>query len=293
MHTRIRGRSVVLLTLALSFCFVSAALLVGCGHSSIYRTQTRTRSKQVLLSELTSAPWTVTELEGEEGLEDVLATATPSITFDKDGTVKVFTGIETLKGSWMGDDKGSLVFSLDTTNVNPKDAPANLIAARDRLLICIKRVHKYLLKDKGTELKLYDDQGAALLEAERGSRTAYLDYYWNCIGYLDEKSGGFVSPVAHSELNMVFDSDTIKGFSGTNTFNASYDVEDNHIKVYNVIGAENQALDEKLNQQQEEFYKDLKKSYRIEVSGSHLVLYDAQGIVLAEFTRGNHISGDI
>jgi heat shock protein HslJ len=111
------------------------------------------------------------------------------------------------------------------------------------------------------------------------SPNTLTDTTWS-LANLHSQSAG-----SHPQVTIEFEDSTINGTDGCNRYSASYTVKDGKFSVNKNIAATKMACPEPIMQQAAAYITALTQAATYKIDGQQLMLLDANGAVLAIFTR--------
>lgn len=225
--------------------------------------------------------WQIIAMKGSTGLDRVTSTTSPTLTFNADKTIRAFGGINTVTGEWTGSDDGKLSIKPTVTTLMAGDE--TLVAQEDTYLELLRQVTQFRIARNGAVLFMADSQGKIILAATTGQDKGLEGKVWNCRGYLESSTTGFVSPVKNSKLTIEFMADSVKGTSGINDYTANYIIENDTLKFTKVVRTKLPSTDNALVNQESYFYQALKDTVRYTLDQNVLTFYNAAGEVVLEF----------
>lgn len=266
---------------------MAGAVLAGCGRAAQKTTTSTGTTKTKRVAGVTQTKflegltWQIIAMKGSTGLDRVTSTTSPTLTFNTDKSIRAFGGINTVTGEWTGSDDGKLSIKPTVTTLMAGDE--TLVAQEDTYLELLRQVTQFRIARNGAELFMADSQGKIILAATTGQDKGLEGKVWNCRGYFESSTTGFVSPVKNSKLTIEFMADSVKGTSGINDYTANYIIENDTLKFTKVVRTKLPSTDNALVNQESYFYQALKDTVRYTLDQNVLTFYNAAGEVVLEF----------
>lgn len=221
-----------------------------------------------------SNPWVLTEINGQP----VLPGSLPTLRFESDraggnGSCNGFGGEYTLNGDQL--TFGPLVSTLMAC-MEP-----GVMEQESAYLAALQATTRYQIKDG--RLQLLDASGAIVLvfdpqDMNLQGKTWQLSFY--------NDGSALVSVLENTQPTLVFDGETVRGSGGCNQFSGSFKLEGQSLSLGGLAATEMACPEpEGLMQQEAAYLAVLAQITGYRMEGAGLSLLNADGIVLAEFTR--------
>lgn len=219
--------------------------------------------------------WVLEQINGKPVIENTL----PTLSFNAeqavagDASCNRFMGTSTIKGN-------TLSFgSLGSTEMACLE-PAGLMDQEAAYLAALETVKTYRIEDG--KLVLVNASGEDVLRFSAQDMSLEGDP-WHLYSFNDGQN--LVSLVGESEITAQFSAGSISGTSGCNTYNGSYKLQDLDLSFESIASTLMQCEDENVMNQETAYLQALAKVTHYLVEGKQLTLYDANNLVIAQFSR--------
>lgn len=232
---------------------------------------------------LTGVTWIMTSYNNGTGaVVSALPGAKVTAIFEDDGNLGGSAGCNSYSAAYKLDGQ-SLTIDQAATTLMACSEPAGIMDQEAAYLKALESVASFELK--GDHLMLYTADGAIAAEFNFAESAGLANTEWELSLYY---VGGdaVTSPLAGTTLTAHFAADgKISGSAGCNRYQGSYQVAGNSLTIGPVVSTKMACTDPAgVNEQEVAYLVILENTAAYQIKGDTLILLDANGAPLAEFT---------
>ncbi len=221
--------------------------------------------------DLTGKAWALTDLGGNAPLAGTSVT----IQFKTDGTLAGSAGCNQYGGKYTTSGSNITISNVNSTMMA---CPQPVMDQETAYLKALGEAKTYTVKD--TMLTLLDASGKSLATYQVQSQSL-AGTAWDVISYNNGKEA-VTSVLASTTLTMEFGSDgTLSGNSGCNTYNGTYSVTGDQIKI-GTLATTRMACEQDIMDQETQFLAALESAATYSLSGTGIELRKSDGALAVD-----------
>ena len=227
------------------------------------------------MTTLNDTHWVLEQINGQPVIENTLPTLSfrGNQQFSGNASCNNFFGIFTSEDS-------TITFSGMGSSKMYCAEPAGLMNQEAAYLTALESAKSYQIEDGN--LLIIDDAGATVLVFSP-QNMSLEGTTWNLISFNDGQN--LTSLVIDTEINAEFKDGVVSGSSGCNTYTGAYQQNGLELSFGDLASTLMLCQEEGVMEQESAYLQALAKVTHYIVAGNHLTFYDANDLIVAQFSR--------
>jgi len=224
---------------------------------------------------LNGTHWVLEQINGSPVIENTL----PSLSFQGDKEVGGNASCNRFNGSYEIKD-GALTFSPLATTMMACPDPAGLMEQEAAYLKALEAAASYRVEDG--KLLVSDASGKVVL-VFAPQDMSLEGKIWNLNAFNDGTN--LVSVLLDTAIHVEFKDGNVSGSSGCNTYSGAFQQDGQKLSFGTLASTLMACADEGVMKQETAYLNALAKVTHYSIEGNKLTLYDANNLIIAEFSK--------
>jgi heat shock protein HslJ len=236
------------------------------------------------LPELAGSTWQLLSFNNGDGMESNQVTQRITITFGEDGKVSGNAGCNHFSGSYQTDNEHLVIGPLATTRKLCNN-PEGVMQTEQAFLDNLGQADAFSVM--GRTLTIYDKDGVKRLVFTFAENRSITSIPWRLQSFNNGK-GGMSTTVSTSNIYAIFGEDgRVTGNAGCNTFSGNYQIDDDRIRIDQIMATELYCADSgDIMETENAFFMNLSQAATFNIINDTLTLFNDEGNKLLVFVPG-------
>ena len=227
------------------------------------------------MTTLNDSHWVLEQINGQPVIENTL----PTLSFRGDQQLGGNASCNNFFGSFTAEGNKVTFSGFGSTQMYCAE-PAGLMDQEAAYLAALESAKTYRIEDG--KLLIIDDAGATVLVFS-AQNMSLEGTTWNLISFNDGQS--LTSLVIDTEINAEFKDGAVSGSSGCNTYTGDFQQNGLELSFGDLASTLMLCQEEGVMEQENAYLQALAKVTHYIVDGNNLTFYDANDLIVAQFSR--------
>ena len=227
------------------------------------------------MASLAGTHWVLEQINGESVIENAL----PTLSFRGDQEVGGNSSCNTFNGTFTAKD-GKLTIGELTSTMMACPEPEGLMDQETAYLKALESSASYRID--GDKLLIIDTSNAVVLVFSTQDMSLE-GKTWNLTSFNDGQN--LVSLVLDTQITAEFKEGTLSGSSGCNSYSGAFQQKEQNLSFDTFAVTMMACPQEDVMEQETAYLSTLTKVTRYTIDGNNLLLFDANDLVIAQFSQ--------